>query len=102
MAYLLPGRIRTVVRMISPRRCGVASHRRDIARGEKTDALAVERMAHRLQMHQMRGAADFDVALCRRTGEGIEEPARILVGNETVPFAADDRHRRPHQRRIIS
>src|SRR5215471_11249226 len=42
-------------------------------------------------MHEMRAAADLDVALVRRRGEGVEQPARVRIGAVGVPFAADDR-----------
>ena len=68
---------------------------------QEGDTLAVERVAHRLEMHQMRGPADLDVALDGRSGEGVEQPSCVLVANEPIPFAANDRDRRLYQGRIV-
>ena len=45
--------------------------------------------------------ADLDVALYRRLGERVEQPARIVIPHQPVPFAADDRDRRADLRRVI-
>jgi hypothetical protein len=36
-------------------------------------------------MHEMRAAVDLDVALDWRGLEGVEQPASILIRDETVP-----------------
>src|ERR1700749_5188130 len=41
-------------------------------------------------MHQVRVAADLDVALDSGAGERVEQPARVVIEQEPVPFAADD------------
>src|SRR5262249_28160283 len=46
-------------------------------------------------------ATDLDIALDRRRREGIEQPARVLVGDHAVPFATNDRDRRLNERRIV-
>jgi hypothetical protein len=38
----------------------------------------------------MCAAADFDVAFDGRSGKGIEQPTRVVVRHQPIPFAADD------------
>src|SRR5512132_1792519 len=76
-------------------------HRGFVIARQEGDALAVEGVAHRFEMHQVRGPADLDVALDGRSGESVEQPSRALVANETVPFAAKDRDRRLDQSRGV-
>src|SRR5690348_15989604 len=71
------------------------------ARFEEGDALLMQCMTPGFEMHQMRAAAELDVALLRRGGEGGEEGARILVRHEPVPFAAQQSDRRAHEGGII-
>ena len=54
------------------------------------------------EMHQMCGAADLDVPPDWRGFERIEQPARILVGHNPIPFASDQGDRRPHQSGIVT
>lgn len=58
-------------------------------------------MPHRLEMHQVRAAADLDVALVGRGGERVEQPACVGIGDKPVPGAADDRDRGAHRARIV-
>src|SRR5262249_52939410 len=76
-------------------------HRRAVAAEQEADALTVERVAHRLEMHQMGCAANLDVALDRRRREGIEQPTRVLVRDHAIPFAANDCDRRVNKGRIV-
>ena len=68
---------------------------------QEGDAFTIEGIAHGFQMHQMCGPADLDVAFDRRSSESVEQPARVLIRDKSIPFAADDRDRRLHQSRII-
>lgn len=52
-------------------------------------------------MHEMRGAPDLDVASHGRTRERIDEPARIAIGDEGIPLAANDLNRRWNASRIV-
>src|SRR6266478_1364384 len=68
---------------------------------EKAFALPVERETTFLEVHQMRGPANFHISPQRRLGQRGEQPARVGVKAHSVPFAADDRDRRMDPRRII-
>src|SRR6266700_702994 len=62
--------------------------------GEKRDALTMQRAAHRFEMHQMRAAADLDVAPLRRRLQRAEQPLCVDVNNSS-------RHDRPSKRCAI-
>src|SRR5215470_11447153 len=76
-------------------------YRRLVAALQEGDALAIKRKAHGFKMHQMGAAADLDVALDGRGGERVEQPARIRVGDEAIPVAADECDRRRHPGGIV-
>jgi hypothetical protein len=85
----------------SPCRMLSGGDRCDIVALQEADTLAPQRQPHRFQMHQVGAAADLDVALDRRMREGVEQPARVLIRYQPVPFAPDDRDRRAQLRRIV-
>src|SRR6185437_13851696 len=80
---------------------GRLRRRRPVAAQQEGAGLAMEGGAHDLEMHEMRGAVDLDVALDRRGLEGIEQPACILVRHEAVPFPPDHRDGRLHQTGVV-
>jgi hypothetical protein len=53
-------------------------------------------------MHEMSTAADLYVALYRGGSERVKQPPRVLVGNESVPLAPDDRDGRLDERGLIT
>ena len=52
-------------------------------------------------MHQVSSPADLDIAFDRRGSKSVEKPSGVLVANESIPLAANDRDGRLHQCRII-
>src|ERR1700733_14535354 len=64
-------------------------------------SFAIKCIAASLEMHEVRAVADLQVALVRGVLQSIEQPARIGIGHEMVPGAADDRNRRSNGCRII-
>ena len=69
---------------------------------QKRLGLAIQRVARFLQVHQMRGASDLHVTPHRRGMQCVKQPARVGVGRQTVPLAADDRHRCADQTGIVT
>src|SRR5882757_9531991 len=73
----------------------------DIVAVQEVDTFAPKRLAHGFEMHQMGAAADLDIAFAGRLSEGVEQPARVVIRHQPVPFAADNRNRRTDLRRIV-
>jgi hypothetical protein len=69
---------------------------------EKGLRLVIKCVAVFFEMHEMCGASDLHIAFHGRRFQRVEEPMSINVGSEAVPFASDDRDRRPDQARIVS
>jgi hypothetical protein len=80
----------------------IAVTRRKISTQQESIRFAIKSDSHSFEVHEMRATTYLDVALSRTSAESVEQPTRILIRDDAIPFAPDYGHGSLYHRGVVT